>query len=369
MSNASNSTPSYVCPFNDEKRLTYIIMYVITLALGVVGNVLVLVIVAGRRTKRTDNDLFIANLALSDLSLLLFFLPWRLLAVLTCDLRVPFAAYCTLIYPMTTLTFSTSIFTMTAMSVHRCRHIVNPFMAPSRKLYTYIWIMLIWIFSISLILPLMILIKLDPKVQLCTNPFTNKKMEKTYTGTMFVLQCMIPLCIIACAYFLIWRDLVKSKTYRASVNKQGRIVANAASQENKQIAKTIATVVVLFIICTFPTQIAWFVYDFGGIKAKKIAKIIFEFSDVLGVFNSCLNPIVYGSLTKQFRRGYYRYLCFVCQRCTRRFRSNDNEFTTSGISRRDATNLSLLDSAEGSNQKSASKTRKTSETLTDAVSA
>ena len=327
MNNASytNDTvtqPSYTCFFNEEKRYASIVIYFITLVIGLVGNILVLVVVVGRRTRRTENDIFIANLALSDLALLLFFLPVKLYAFLTCNFQVHFAAFCNLILPMSSLTFSTSIFTMTAMSVHRCRHIVNPFMAPARRIYTYIWIALIWALSITLILPLMVLTKLDPKLRLCQTHFKN--MEKVYTVTLFVLQCVIPLCIISGAYFLIWRDLSKSRTHRASVNKRGQVVTNSSSRENKQVVKTIATIVILFVICTFPTQLAWMAKDFGDTKAKEIALIIFKFSDILGIFNSCLNPIVYGSLTKHFRYGYYRYLCYVCLVCTTKVRSRND---------------------------------------------
>lgn len=351
------TSPGYGCHFSEEKRYASIIMYFITLVVGFPGNILVLIIVAGRRTKRTENDIFIANLALSDLFLLLFFLPIKLYAFLTCDFRVQFAAYCTLIYPMTTLTFSTSIFTMTAMAVHRCRRIINPFKAPRRKLYTYIWIMFIWVLSITLILPLMILIKLDTKLQLCTGPFPSKEMEKVYTGTLFVLQCIIPLSIISGAYFLIWRDLNKSRTYRASVNKRGQIVANSNSRENKQVIKTIATIVVLFVICTFPTQIAWMAMDFGDMKAKEIATAIFKFSDILGIFNSCLNPIVYGSLTRHVRHGYYKYLCFLCLKCQgksnrgSRFSGpeNDERSTRCSVATGGTTKLGLSDTKESEN--------------------
>ena len=302
-------------------------MYFITLILGLTGNTLVLVIVVKRKRKRTENDVFIANLAVSDLALLLFFLPIKLYSYLTCEPRVPFAAFCTFVYPMSVLTFSTSIFTMTAMSVHRCRRIVSPFLAPIRRVYICAWLVVIWVFSVVLIIPLSVLTKLNPENGLCKEHFPSMKTKKVYTAVLFAVQCVIPLFIILGAYLLIFRDLNKSNVHRASVNKKGRITTNCSRSENKQVISTIAAIVFLFVLCTFPTQVAWMAADFGDKDAVAAAMIIFRFSDILAVFHSCLNPIVYGTLTRYFRRGFYRYLCCFYKRCNKRPFSQTSSFS------------------------------------------
>lgn len=53
--------------------------------------------------------------------------------------------------------------------------------------------------------------------------------------------------------------------------------------------------------------------DFGGETQKRSAIQVFEKFDVLlSIFHSCLNPLVYGTLTRRFRRGYIRYLVCLC---------------------------------------------------------
>ena len=331
MGNATDfavNASTFYCPIAKDIWLANVIMYFITLIVGLVGNILALLIVVKRKRKRTENDIFIANLAISDLALLLFFLPAKLYAYLTCSQKVHFAAFCTLIFPMSVLTFSTSIFTMTAMSVHRCRHIVKPFLGPTRKIYTYVSIAVIWIFSITMILPLMIFTKFDPKLEMCKEQFPSLEVKKVYTAVLFVLQCAIPLFIISAAYFLIWRDLSKSTVHRASINSRGRVTTDCSRTENRQVVRTIAAIVVLFVLCTFPTQVAWMAMDFGDIDAQQAAFVIFTFSDILALFHSCVNPIVYGSLTRHFRRGYYRYLCYCHVICTNN--TNTNPFSETG---------------------------------------
>lgn len=326
--NLSANVTSFDCPIAEDIWYANVIMYFITLVLGIVGNTLVLVIVVKRKRKRSVNDIFIANLAISDLALLLFFLPTKLYLYLICDPRVPFEAFCKLIYPIAVSTFSTSIFTMTAMSLHRCRRIVAPLLAPDRRMYTYVWIGLIWILSITLVLPLIALTKLDPKSGMCIEEFPSIKTKKMYTAALFVFQYMIPLFIISGAYLLIFRDLNKSNVRRASINRKGRVTTNCSRSENRQVVRTIAAIVFLFVFCTFPNQIAWMASDFGNEQAKRAAIVILTFSDILAAFHSCLNPIVYGSFTRYFRRGFFRYLCCLSShKSSKRSLSQTGSFT------------------------------------------
>ena len=48
--------------------------YIATFVVELIGNLLVLIVIAAKRAKKTVNDLFIMNLAVSDLTLI-FFLP------------------------------------------------------------------------------------------------------------------------------------------------------------------------------------------------------------------------------------------------------------------------------------------------------
>lgn len=202
---------------------------------------------------------------------------------------------------------------MTAMAIHRCRHVVNPFLLPEKNRHIYLCIALIWLMSTAVVLPLFIVTKMNPVSGLCDQDGLN---SPAYTAVLFAFQLVIPLFIISVAYFRIWRDLSKSTAFRASINRNGQVTTNSSSRENKQVVRTIATIVIMFVICMLPNHIFWLIWDFGGQEARHAAFVTFKFAGILVMFNSCVNPIVYGSLTRHFRRGYYRYLCFFCNKFT-----------------------------------------------------
>ena len=75
-------------------------------------------------------------------------------------------------------------------------------------------------------------------------------------------------------------------------------------------------IVILFVICLLPGQIAWLLLDFvgGGEKESEITQTIFKFADILNILHLCLNPIVYGLSNKHFQRECIQHFfdCFTC---------------------------------------------------------
>ena len=102
-------------------------------------------------------------------------------------------------------------------------------------------------------------------------------------------------------YIRIWLFL---KSRPVLPNSSGLTTAREAPREQNTresivILKTVAVIVLLFLIFLLPTQVAWMLLDFR--------------------LHSCLNPVVYGVMDKQYRRSYVmffsRSLC--CSRSSR----------------------------------------------------
>ena len=69
-----------------------------------------------------------------------------------------------------------------------------------------------------------------------------------------------------------------------------------------QVIKTMALIVILFTICLLPGQIGYLLWEFGDEEDQAAMDIIFKFANILDCLHACVNPIVYGLLTEQFRR-------------------------------------------------------------------
>lgn len=308
-------------------------VYVLTFLLGSVGNALVLLVVRGKKN-RTVNDLFIVNLAISDL-LMIGFLP-----VYTAKILVKFrhtTAFCKSISPLATMTFFVSVFTLTSMAIHRCYVITNPFKPEMQKWKIMVWLVGLWVASFLAVLPLVLVAQEAlPGTYYCQESWPSMKARKTYTACLFVLQYSLPLAIITAAYIRIAVDLLKSSTERygpgGSINNNRRdrnAFLRHARKEDIQVLKTVAVIVLVFAICLLPVQLSWMMLDFGGEKEQRIAReVFFKFDFLLSILHSCLNPLVYGTLTRRFRRGYIKYLVYACPCLKKRIPSYNAPLTS-----------------------------------------
>lgn len=292
--------------------------FLVTFIIGSIGNILVILIVVKKRTKRTANDIFIMSLAVSDLTLILF-IPLQI-----CDLfeKLPTNAFtCNFVRPLMTVTFFVSIFTLTTMAVYRCKVILNPFRPEMKELTAILLVLLLWISSFIIVLPLMIVNK---PLDFCIEDWPTKIHRQVYTVALVLLQYLLPLFIIAVAYIRIGLDLYRARLPRRMSFKrksstkeigEAKINFKARRRENKQVIKTLATIVLMFAICLLPGQVIWLAMDFGSEEQKESLKIWMRISVISSVFNSCLNPLVYGTLTRQFRLGYIKYLSYLLCCC------------------------------------------------------
>lgn len=279
--------------------------YAVAFVLGLLGNFLVIIIVAARRERRTANDIFILNLAISDLMYLFVCLPTNVYMMFA---DIQYDLFCRFIWPLMTVTVNLSIFTLTSMAVFRCHVILNPFKPEMRHRYVFLWILGIWLLGLILVIPLMLVTKATlAEPQGCKEVWPSLKYRQAYTASLFVLQFLLPLTIIAVAYMRIGLDLVRQARHQVPdhmTNQERR-------KENMQVIKTLATIVILFAICMLPAQLAWLLYDFPLENHEKMVKFLFSFSPLLLYFHSCLNPIAYGTLTKHFRHGYIQFFSYI----------------------------------------------------------
>ncbi|KAK3730470.1 hypothetical protein QZH41_004176 [Actinostola sp. cb2023] len=129
-------------------------IYIAVFIFGSIGNLFVLLIVKRKRVRRL-NDVFIVNLAVADLCMILFCIPPFTYKELSEFKGSKF--YCKGIWPLITVSFCSSIFTITTMAVYRCRVILHPFEPPVRKRQLIPMITGIWMLSIALAFPMLLL--------------------------------------------------------------------------------------------------------------------------------------------------------------------------------------------------------------------
>ena len=280
----------------------------VAVPLAVIANSLVIEVVRRKRNKRKTNDMFILNLAVSDLLFGLFLTPDIY------DLFVkspPTLLYCKILPPFQTFTYFLSVYTLVSMAIERQYVILNPFKPRIRSRWLKIWLLMIWFSSLICVLPYTIVITAGKDS--CTENWPSFSHRQVYTAALFVLQYPLPLLVILFSYVKIGIFLSR---YRPpgdtnSKNPSGfRVIKERKA--NVKVSKLVAKIVILFALMNLPNQIAWMMLDFGNKEDQKNASLLMKVGAFTTAMHSFTNTIVYSTLTKRFRKDITSILCSQC---------------------------------------------------------
>ncbi|CAH0387210.1 unnamed protein product [Bemisia tabaci] len=247
---------------------------------AVVGNSLVIWIVATSRRMQNVTNCFIANLALADIVIGLFAIPFQFQAALLQRWNLPhfMCPFCPFVQ---ILTVNVSIFTLTAIAVDRHRAILNPLSARPSKLRAKISIATIWVVAAILATPMAMALRVTdveeegPGGTTITKPFCmnvsfSENALLTYRIVLVLVQYVTPLCIISCVYA---RMALRLWGSRAPGNAQDSRDANLMKNK-KKVIKMLVIVVALFALCWLPLQTYNVLQDLvPGINAKKLQQM------------------------------------------------------------------------------------------------
>lgn len=316
-----NSTSNMEEPF----ALTMVLrlFYVIVFCIGLCGNLFVCVVVIQQRRMRTVMNCFTLNLAISDLIIIVIYVPSQYAAYEN-NQNWPFGNIgCRITYSVVPVCLTASIGTLLAISCERFRGIVFPFQPRMRLKTVRRIIIIIWVVSIATALPLMIIagtIHKDNNI-FCDEIWPNGDSSRYYWIAMFFLQYVIPLFIMSVLYSVAGWKLQKRSKF-LSKNSRGRsdnvnYAAEVARQRQSQkITKMLVALILIYSFCMLPQHVVYFWTEYGNLRNWKYFLYVFRISNVFTMANSALNSIVYGTLQTEFRKAYrlffLKYNCCLC---------------------------------------------------------
>ncbi|CAG0902057.1 unnamed protein product [Darwinula stevensoni] len=306
--------------------------YALLILVGSLGNALVVLTVARKRAMRTPRNLFIFNLAVSDLFLCLFTMPFTLYQVTTMIWNLGWFP-CKLVGFMQATSIFVSTLTITAIALDRCYVITNPtregLMVPGVLMVMGV----IWLAAITLASPLFVfqnLISFEfnienyPKhIQFCFEDWPITRGRAMYSIFSFVFQYIIPIATVSTAYTQIYFKL------------QGRLgtgilkESSQARQEREDIRirrtnKLLLSIALIFCVSWLPLNLFnLFVDLFNPFEDKQEEQaIIFAVCHMLGMSSACFNPLLYGWLNENFQREFLEVFALLpCRK--RRPRENN----------------------------------------------
>ncbi|XP_075172182.1 galanin receptor type 1 [Anomaloglossus baeobatrachus] len=183
-----------------------LVVFGIIFALGVLGNSLVITVLARNKPgkPRSTTNIFILNLSIADLAYLLFCIPFQS-TVYILPTWVLGAFICKFIHYFFTVSMLVSIFTLSAMSVDRYVAIVHSRRSSSIRISrnALLGVILIWILSIAMACPVAYnqrLIHRSNNQTFCWEFWPNLKHKRIYVVCTFVFGYLLPLLLISFCY-------------------------------------------------------------------------------------------------------------------------------------------------------------------------
>ncbi|CAL8085981.1 unnamed protein product [Orchesella dallaii] len=318
----------YYYPYDEADELYTVPLSIIVLlsllyggvsVAALIGNVLVLWVVAVSQQMRTVTNMFIANLALADIIIGLFAIPFQFQAALLQRWNLPefLCSFCPFVQ---VLSVNVSVFTLSAIAVDRYRAVMYPFKARASKKKATCAILSIWFIGVFLAFPT----ELDYKVlyipqrtgvdsdsgsmPFCTNLGLHSAFRMYYNLSLVVIQYFFPLLIISGAYFLMARKLWGTSAPGNREDSRDAVVL----RNKKKVIKMLALVVLLFAVCWLPLQTYYMLQAlFRSINEYPYINIIWFSSHWLAMSNSCYNPFIYALYNNKFQREFRARLRFL----------------------------------------------------------
>lgn len=294
----------------------FFMLYTTIFVLGLFGNMLVCYVVVRNKAMQTVTNLFITNLALSD--------------ILLCILAVPFtplytflgkwifgSVICHLVPSAQGISVYISTLTLTSIAIDRFFVIIYPF-HPRMKLSTcIIIIVVIWLFSILVTLPYGIYMKHvqssdgdNMTKYFCEENWPNENIRKIFGGLTTTLQFVIPFFMIAICYICV--SLKLNDRARAKPGTKSSRKEEADRERKKRTNRMLIAMVVIFLLSWLPLNTINIINDFyHQIGDWDYYFLSFFMGHAMAMSSTCYNPFLYAWLNENFRKEFKQVLpCF-----------------------------------------------------------
>ncbi|XP_027316050.1 neuropeptide FF receptor 1 isoform X3 [Anas acuta] len=297
----------------------FILAYTFIFLMCMIGNILVCFIVVKNRQMRTVTNMFILNLAISDLLVGIFCMPTTLVDNLITGW--PFDnTMCKMSGLVQGMSVSASVFTLVAIAVERFRCIVHPFRQKLTLRKALVTIAVIWVLALLIMCPSAITLTVTREehhfmvdtynnsypLYSCWEAWPETEMRRIYTTVLFSHIYVAPLALIVVMY-----TRIAFKLFKSAAPAHG---ARPEEPEGRKVSRRKAKVINMLIIMALFFTLSWLplwtlmlLMDYGCLSERQlrlVAVYVFPFAHWLAFFNSSANPIIYGYFNENFRRGF-----------------------------------------------------------------
>ncbi|XP_060119856.1 gastrin/cholecystokinin type B receptor [Heteronotia binoei] len=385
---------SSLSPPPDLELTVRVLLYLVIFLLSVVGNVLVISVLAVNKRLRTVTNSFLLSLAVSDLMVALFCIPFTFIPNLM-QTFVFGKVVCKTVAYLMGMSVSVSTFSLVAISIERYNAICNPLQSRvwQTRSHAYRVIVATWLLSALLMLPYPVYTTTTPSpdqpgIYQCQHKWPGVHGRQAWYVLILVTLFFVPGLVMTVAYGLISWELYRGLRFEMDLSQEAKAPQNGGSQAlapreesdgcyiqvprgsaggtvelsvltsedhakeervranrsegqlraKKRVIRMLLVIVVLFFVCWLPLYVANTWQAFSPRAARRaLSGTPISFIHLLSYLSTCVNPFIYCFMNKRFRKALAA-TCTACCCCCRvapcrpQPRPLDDEVTATGAS-------------------------------------
>ena len=221
-------------------NIFWIILFSLTTLLALFGNLLVIVVFKfpyPRKRCRTRLRPYLINLALTDLIMAIFCMPFTFIDAISNWVFTP--SFCTCVLFFQVLAVAASIFTNVAIGINRFQSVLCP-LKSFRSSRSRFWnLILIWVCSFALASVQLWVgrAQVVDGIQRCGEMWPTPEAARTYTLSIFAILYGIPLFMLTVTYsaigIILWRNPRRDEIMQSKRRVSPLILLNIATAFNR----------------------------------------------------------------------------------------------------------------------------------------
>ncbi|XP_077999589.1 RYamide receptor-like [Glandiceps talaboti] len=297
--------PGMAMSFQSQVLITT--AFTINMILSIVGNVTFLWVLIWGRATRTDLNAFLINLAVADLLMAIFCMPFTFPTIMFGH-WIFGKAMCPTVIFMQQVSTIVNILTLTAVGIDRYFAVIYPLKVRVTKNRAKIVFIIIWSIALSMGTLQTVFVRVEKiddygqTIYFCKEWLSEFKFAKVYEIFMMAIAYVIPLCILAYTYCSIGVRLWG----RTIPGNADQVRDQSQAKAKKKVIKMLIIVVVLFTICWLPVHVFKIITIFyprlyGDLRYQDTMRILNCTVLWLAMADSFVNPFIYGFLNDAFR--------------------------------------------------------------------
>ena len=307
-----NGTQQSNCYWNPTaEKIGTTFAYCVVFLVSLAGNTVIGIIVYKTKTMRKPINFLIVNMAISDMLLPVFFIPFEIQTLYTDSWLIggPLGqALCKLVVFLSNVSLIVSIQSLVLIAVDRFGVVVYPLRSPliNSKLCAF-FILATWIVAIAIESPDLLALKLVEDLKgrrVCifdlNEVFGEFSSLVNYTASYIVVLFFIPFVVIAILYIIIYLKLKTKK-------KPGERSVNAGQQRRQQrernVLKMAIAIVLGFAVCFLPYSISHLLTLFASDMLSCGFQYFFPVAHFLARANCAINPCICFIFSGNYREG------------------------------------------------------------------